>query len=94
MFRRIVFYSAFAGFVIGFFARVTYNPILRALATMGGCLTGAGPYGNAIYLVAPQTAVLYGIGGSLLSLGIWLVRQVTKPRRVVLPKIQSRLFLK
>jgi hypothetical protein len=73
--KRIVFYSALAGYVIGFFARTTFNnPILEFLTPYQGCLLGAGPYGNAVLMVAPQNCVLYGLVGLSVATLIGLVQ--------------------
>ena len=64
---RIIFYSAFAGYVIGFVARTTFNPVLEYLTPGQGCLFGAGPYWNAVLMVAPQNCILYGMVGALIA---------------------------
>lgn len=76
--KRIVFYSALAGYIIGFFARTTFNPILEFLTPRQGCLLGAGPYWNAVLMVAPQNCVLYGVFGLSIATLIGLAQVLTR----------------
>ncbi len=82
---RIIFYSAFAGYLIGFFARTTFNPILEYLTPEQGCLLGPGPYWNAVLMVAPQNAVLYGAIGGFIAIAIGLITH----RKVAITKDSS-----
>jgi hypothetical protein len=72
--KRIIFYSAFAGYVIGFFARTTFNPGLEYLTPAQGCLLGAGPYWNAVLMVAPQNCILYGMIATFIALLVRLLK--------------------
>ncbi len=75
MLKRIVFYSTFGGFVIGFFARITFNPVLEFLTPRQGCLLGAGPYRNALFMVAPQNGALFGTAGAAIAIIIWVIKK-------------------
>jgi len=84
--KRIILYSAFAGYVIGFIARTTFNPALEYLTLAQGCLLGAGPYWNAVLMVAPQNCILYGIVGAFVA----AIIRLTAPPTSAIPGEPSK----
>lgn len=85
--KRIIFWSAFAGYVIGFFARTTFNPVLEYFTPAQGCLLGAGPYWNAVLMVAPQNGILYGMVGAFIAATI---RLAASPKSAIPGKSSKR----
>lgn len=72
MIKRTVFYSAFAGFLIGFFATVYLNPVLEVLTPVQICTLGANRYLVALMAVSPINGALYAIVGAAVACSIRL----------------------
>jgi hypothetical protein len=80
--KRTVFYSGFAGFVIGFFAHVTLNPLLEFLSPAEVWPLGANQYRVALIAVAPINGATYAIVGAIIACSIRLIiRWKTRKRQ-------------
>ena len=67
MTTRMIVYSALAGFVVSFFGRITFNPVLQAMTPVKMCVLGGDPHRTAL-VIALQNAVVYGVVGALAAL--------------------------